>query len=126
MPDIDVLMVTPPGRLEVYQSLGQDFAAIEPPVWSGLIAQFLRSRGLTVAILDAEAEQLTHEQTAQRIADTAPRLAAFSIYGQQPSASTQCMPGANKTARLLKEKSNGEIPTIALGTHPSALPMETM
>ena len=89
---LDVLLVTPPSRVQVYQDLSRDLAAIEPPVWSGLIATFLRQHSCSVAILDAEAEGLNHQQTAERIAVIAPRLAVFVIYGQQPSASTQCMP----------------------------------
>jgi hypothetical protein len=126
MSKLDVLMVTPPSRLEVYQGLSTDYAAIEPPVWSGLIAEFLRRKGYAVAILDAEAEGYTHEQTAQAIVASDPRLAVFAIYGQQPSASTQCMPGGRKTCALLNTATRGEIPTLALGTHPSALPRRTL
>ena len=52
---LDVLLVTPPSRLEVYQKLAGEFAAIEPPVWSSLIAKYLSIRGYNVKILDAEA-----------------------------------------------------------------------
>ena len=37
---LDLLLVTPPSRLEVYQELSNSLAAIEPPVWSALIAEF--------------------------------------------------------------------------------------
>lgn len=122
---MDILLVTPPSRLQVYQSLSNDLAAIEPPVWSGLLAHFLQEKGCQVAILDAEAEQLTHEQTAQRIADIAPKLTVFVIYGQQPSASTQCMPSGRKVAEELKRlKYDGA--TIVMGTHASALPERTL
>src|SRR6185295_5260613 len=93
---IDALFVTPPSRTEIYQDLSTTYAAIEPPVWSGLIAEFMRSRGYFVAMLDAEAEGLTCEQTAKRVADLDPGLIVYMIYGQQPSASTQCMPGGRK------------------------------
>lgn len=96
---LDVLLITPPSRVQVYQELSRDFAAIEPPVWSGLIATFLRQHSCSVAILDAEAEGLNHQQTADRIAAIAPRLAVFVIYGQQPSASTQCMPAGGRCAK---------------------------
>lgn len=121
---LDVLLVTPPSRAQVYQELSRDFAAIEPPVWSGLIATFLRERGCAVAVLDAEAEGLTHQQTAERIAALVPRLAVFVIYGQQPSASTQCMPAGRKVCEMLKTLA--DIPTLVMGTHPSALPKRTL
>ena len=64
---LDVLLITPPSRLEVYQKLASEFAAIEPPVWSSLIAKYLAVRGYNVKILDAEAEFLTHKETADII-----------------------------------------------------------
>jgi anaerobic magnesium-protoporphyrin IX monomethyl ester cyclase len=117
-------MVTPPSRLEVYQALSSDLAAIEPPVWSGLIAAYLQDRGYNVAMIDAEAEGLNHLETAALITEKDPRLAVFCIYGQQPSASTQCLPGGSKTCVQLNKIST--IPTLALGTHPSALPSRTI
>ena len=97
MAQVHALFVTPPSRLEVYQSLSKDFAAIEPPVWSMLISSYLLKKNYKVEILDAEAELLTHEETAEKIAKINPLITVFMIYGQQPSASTQCMPGAIKT-----------------------------
>ena len=122
---VDLLLVTPPSRLEVYQQLSNDLAAIEPPVWSGLIASFIRNRGYNVRMLDAEAEGLTHEQTADAVVRTNPRLAVFVIYGQQPSASTQCMPGGAKVCRLVKAAAS-DLPTMVMGTHASALPQRTL
>ena len=121
---LDVLLVTPPSRVQVYQELSRDFAAIEPPVWSGLIATYLRQQSCSVAILDAEAQGLTHQQTAEQIAAIAPRLAVFVIYGQQPSASTQCMPAGLKACAILNALA--DIPTLVMGTHPSALPKRTL
>ena len=124
MSSLDLLLVTPPSRAEVYQTLSGEFAALEPPVWSSLIAQYALQRGYSVDILDAEAEGLTHAQTAQRILDAAPRLAAFVIYGQQPSASTQCMPGGRKVGEIVGRDS--DIPMLVMGTHASALPKRTL
>lgn len=121
---LDLLLVTAPSRSQVYQSLADEFAAIEPPVWSGLIAQHVKTKGFSVEILDAEAEGLTVEETAQRIVERNPRLAAYSIYGHQPSASTQCLPAARAVA--LHVKNTSSIPQIAFGTHPSALPERTL
>lgn len=120
----DIILISPPSRLEVYQSLSGDLAAIEPPVWAGLIAEFLRSKGLNVHIIDSEAMGLSHEDAAKEVVKYDPELVVFVVYGQQPSASTQCMPGAAKTANFLKKFS--EAPTLVMGTHASALPMRTL
>ena len=124
MPKIDVVLVTPPNRLAVYQGLSNDLAAIEPPVWSGLIAAYLEARGFRVAMIDAEAEGLPHMEAASTIADMEPQLAVFCIFGQQPSASTQCIPGGSKTCMHLNDIA--KIPSLVLGTHPSALPERTL
>ena len=126
MSKIDALLITPPSRLDVYQSLSNEYAAIEPPVWSSLIANYLLKKNYDVQILDAEAENLTHDQAAEKILSINPRLAIFMIYGQQPSASTQCMPGGKKTCLKLNDLSSNEIKTIVLGTHASALPRTTL
>ena len=117
---IDVLLVTPPSREQVYQSLGSDLAAVEPPVWSLLIAEFLRRMGVEARVLDAEAEGYTHEETARKIVDTNAVLTVYVIYGQQPSASTQCMPGGRKVCELVNAETDR--PSLVMGTHASALP----
>lgn len=121
MDHLDLLLVNAPSRIGIYGALSP-LAAVEPSVWAGLIARYCLVRGFAVQILDAEAEGLSIEETAARIVEMNPRLAAFCIYGHQPSASTQCMPGAIATATWLA----GDVPTIALGTHPSALPGRTL
>ena len=126
MSNIDALLITPPSRLDIYQGLADEYAAIEPPVWSSLIANFLIKKGLSADVLDAEAENLTYEQTAEKIAKKNPKLAIFMVYGQQPSASTQCMPGGKKTCLRLNEITSGEIKSIVIGTHASALPKKTL
>ena len=126
MSKIDALLITPPSRLDIYQGLSNEYAAIEPPVWSSLIANYLIKRNYRVRILDAEAENLTHDQTAEKILSIEPVLAIFMIYGQQPSASTQCMPGGRKTCLKLNSLSSNSIKTVVVGTHSSALPKKTL
>ena len=77
MSNVDALLITPSSRLEVYQGLSNDYAAIEPPVWSSLIANYLIKRGYNTQILDAEADNLSHSQTAETIASVNPKLAVF-------------------------------------------------
>ena len=43
MAKLDVLLITPPSRIEVYQKLSGEYAAIEPPVWALLIAKYLKA-----------------------------------------------------------------------------------
>ena len=75
--------------MEVYQNLSNDFAAIEPPV-SSLIANYLKNKNFTVKILDAEADHLNQQETAEEILKEDPK-AVFVVYGynlqHQPHAS---------------------------------------
>ena len=91
----DVVLINPGSRTRIYQSLGARLTAVENPVWAGLIASFVRQRGYSVEIVDAEADDLSPDQAAARIAELAPRLAVVVVYGHQPSASTQNMTGAS-------------------------------
>jgi len=122
---IDLLLVNAPGKKRVYQSLANDLAAYEPPIWAGLIATFARNNGISVEILDAEALHLTYEETVSQIKDYNPLLTVFVVYGQQPSASTQCMLASGEVCQMLKEE-NPEFKTMFMGTHPSALPERTL
>lgn len=126
MSDLDVLLITPPSRTEVYENLAGEYAAIEPPVWSSLIANYLQNKGYTAKILDAEALSINYLKTADIIAKDNPKLAVYMVYGQQPSASTQCMPGGIKTAMQVNNISNKEIDSLIIGTHASALPKVTL
>ncbi len=42
---LDVVLVNPGSRTDIYQVLGSTLTAIEPPVWAGLMATFLRRKG---------------------------------------------------------------------------------
>src|SRR5205085_4121215 len=91
---LDLLLINPGSRTHVYQSLGKTLAAVENPVWAGLMATFCRTRGLSVEVIDAEAEELSAEQVAERVEYLDPVLAVVVVYGHQPSASTQIMTAA--------------------------------
>lgn len=121
----DILLVTPPSRDTVFQDLGKDLVAIEPPVWSTLMATFFRQVGISVEILDAEAESLGFDATARRIIDTQALLTVFVIYGHQPSASTQCMPAGKVVAEKVRLAAPN-LKMLVMGTHASALPERTL
>lgn len=122
---LDLVLINPASRAQVYQSLGSRLAAIENPVWAGLMAEFARRHGLSVEIIDAEALGLTPEQVAEEVAALRARLAVVVVYGHQPSASTQIMPAARHTCRAIKDH-NPEQPILLAGGHVAALPQRTL
>ncbi|MBI3262610.1 MAG: radical SAM protein, partial [Acidobacteria bacterium] len=122
---LDLVLVNPGSRARIYQALGTSLTAIENPVWAGLIATFVRVRGFSVAIVDAEADDLTPDATAARVAELGPRLVAVVVYGHQPSASTQNMTGASACVTALKTLTP-TTPVLMLGGHVAALPERTL
>lgn len=121
----DLVLINPNSRRKVYQSLGTSLAAVEPPIWAGLMAGFVRRHGYRVAVIDAEAEQLTHQQAIERARDLRPRLIAVVVYGHQPSASTQIMPAAAGVCQEAKDQLP-KVPVLLLGGHVAALPERTL
>ncbi len=122
---LDLVLVNPGGRLSVYQALGQNLSAIEPPVWAGLMATFMRKKGFSVLIVDAEALDLNPEETARRIVELDPLLTAVVVFGHQPSASTQNMTGAGLICLAIKQK-NLKAKVLLVGGHVAALPERTL
>lgn len=121
----DLVLINPGNRVQVYQGLGLELAAIEPPVWVGLIATYARKRGYAVAIIDANAENLSPLQVAQRVQNLQPTLTAVVVYGHNPSASTQVMPAAGAICRAIKDR-DPSLKLLLLGGHVAALPERTL
>ena len=122
---VDVALVNPGSLKAVYQDLGRDLSAIEPPSLAGLFATYLRRKGVSVEIVDAPALNLDPAAAASAVHELKPTLVVMVVYGFQPSASTQNMPAAGETCRALKALDPG-IPILMTGTHPAALPERTL
>jgi anaerobic magnesium-protoporphyrin IX monomethyl ester cyclase len=121
----ELALVNPGSRAKIYQSLGARLTAVENPVWAGLIATFVRTKGYTVAIVDAEGDELTPDQAAARVVALKPKLVAAVVYGHQPSASTQNMTGASAIVTAVKTL-DGDLPVLMVGGHVASLPERTL
>ncbi|PWC40328.1 radical SAM protein [Azospirillum sp. TSO22-1] len=122
---LDLLLITPGGRDAIYQELGEELTAVEPPLWAGLIATYCRLKDHRVAIIDSEAERWGPETVAKKVAELKPRLVGMIVYGHQPSASTQMMTAAGPACRAIKAEAP-EVPVIIVGGHVAALPERTL
>lgn len=121
----DLVLIAPGNHRAIYQGLAGSHAALEPPIWAGLLAQAVRQRGYGVTIIDQEAEGWTAERVARQSTAQQPRLIAVVVYGQQPSASTQTMTAAQEVCAQIRGMAFcGK--TIVIGGHPSALPALTL
>ncbi len=125
MGTLDILFVHSNASRKIYQDLAKDFSAIEPPIWAGMLANHCRIKGFSVDILDAEALHLSDEDAARCVADFAPRVVCFVVYGQQPSASSQNMSGAVALAEIIKA-GVPDAKIVFVGGHVAALPREVL
>jgi radical SAM superfamily enzyme YgiQ (UPF0313 family) len=125
MREPDLLLINPGGRELIYQGLGSELSAIEPPLWCRLIAGYALDRGWSVEIIDSEAENRGSAAVAEDVAARRPRLACVVVFGHQPSASTQQMVGAGMLCRAIKEASP-EQKVMIVGGHAAALPERTI
>ncbi len=122
---IDMVIIRPTDRKNIYGRLDNSVSAIEPPLWAALLAAYVRREGFSVKIIDVEAEDLGPKETAQKVAALNPVLAAFVVTGTNLSASTWNMTGTREYVSALKQKSS-ETKTLLWGLHPSALPERTL
>ena len=126
MSTVDIVLVKPGSQNQIYGHLASArLTAIEPPLWAAILAGFLRDKGYSVLLLDAEIENWTYQQTAQTIVEADPVLTSVVVSGTNPSASTMNMTGAERIISCVSEL-NPELKTILTGLHPSALPERTL
>ena len=122
---VDLALINPGGRTRIYQSLGDELTAIEPPLWVRLMAGYARDHGLRIAIIDSEAKEMGPEAVAAAVAHLSPRLVCMVVFGHQPSASTQMMIGATEACAAIRRAAPGT-PILIIGGHVSALPERTL
>lgn len=122
---LDVLLINPGSRSAVYQNLGDEFSAIEPPSLAAMFATYLRRKGCSVDLVDMPAQNFRPADVAAYVQSAEPTLIVMVVYGFQPSASTQNMGCAGETCRAIKDL----LPytkILMTGTHPAALPARTL
>ncbi len=123
---VDVLFINPGHTASVYQGLANDLSALEPPTLAALFATYLRQGGASVDIVDAPVFGMGPDEVAELVAGHyRPKLIVLAVYGFQPSASTQNMTSAGMICRLVKERMPA-CPILLTGTHPAALPEQTL
>jgi len=121
---LDIVLINPGDRKAVFQDLGKDLTAIEPPFQIASYASYLRNEGFNIDIIDANALNISPEQTAEQVKELNPILVAVIVYGNQPSASTQNMTISGRIVTAIKETTNAKV--VIGGLHPSALPKSTL
>jgi len=121
----DMLIIRPTDRSRIYGLLDSEVSAIEPPLWSALLAAYVRRKGYSVRIIDVEAEALDPAAAAEKACSWNPTLVVFTVTGSNLSASTWHMTGARDYIRAFQTR-RPTTKTLLWGLHPSALPERTL
>ena len=117
----DLLVIKPGAQKDLYQGLSKSLSGLEPPLWGALLAGYIRDKGYSVKMVDAEIEPERVIPEAKKD----PRLIAIVASGTNPSASTMSMVGVRTILKEFKKESlYSEV--ILMGLHPSALPERTL
>ena len=125
MSQIDLVLINPASRAQVYQGLGKELAAVENPVWAGPDGE-LQPRARPVGRDNRRrGGAIVSRGSGGTRAQTGPVLAAVVVYGHQPSASTQIMTASGQVCAALKQQLP-EQPVLLLGGHVAALPARTL
>jgi anaerobic magnesium-protoporphyrin IX monomethyl ester cyclase len=111
-----ILLLLPPKLNEMKRDVGA--LMISPHIGVAYIAAYLRSAGHAVSIADAVAECLNPHDIGNILSKTKPDIVGLS-------AMTDRIHDAAAIAELVK-KNNPKIKTVVGGSHPSALPKETL
>jgi len=122
---VDALFINPGNHKKTYQDLSKEYTAVATPVWTLLLAHYIRKKGYTTKIYDVNVEGWDEDTAKDVMSKYDPCLVVMMVYGHNPSASTQTMPAAGKIARDIKSY-NKDIPIAMGGIHPSALPDRTL
>lgn len=117
---IDVFLAYPPLSLQErygQRNVGENYGQ-QPPLGLALLAAYIRQKGFTVKIIDAQAENLTAEDLVLRVCQENPRIIGIS-------ALTSIFYRAAACAEALRLKLPDTLLIIG-GHHASILPEQTM
>jgi len=120
------LLIINPGQGDNYKGYSEA-RAYEPPLWAGMIANFVRNYGYSVDILDANIFGFDTSEYVNNLMINYenPKLIAVVVYGHNPTASTTVMPEAGRICREIKKIHPGQ-KIIMIGGHVAALPERTL
>ena len=125
MNNVDVVLIKPNDKKNVYGTVPGKYTAIDPPYWLALMGGWLRDQGINVFLIDAEHADEDPADTAKKIATLKPALVGILSIGSNLTACTWKMHGSGVLANAIKSE-NKELPIFIWGQHVSALPEKTL
>jgi len=114
---LDLLLINPGNRMEIYGQVGE-LHCVAPPIGIGMIAAFIRNKGFSVEILDAQALNISPAEVGSIVKQKNPLLVGVSAFTPQMTAATEIIAFIKKDAPYVK--------TVIGGHHSAALPERTL
>ncbi len=124
MSNLDLLLVFPNNRRNAYGILADNVAAVTVPLQTALSASYVRKAGFSVQVLDADAENLSPEETARRISAAGAGLVLMSTDSLNSGDVTK-MGAASELLRELRRTAPGTRVMLE-GVVPSAFPEQML
>lgn len=121
----ELVLLRPNDKKSVYNGVTPGMTASDPPYWLALMGGWLKAQGVNIHLIDAEAENISPEETAEQIKKIGPALVGLLTIGSNLTASTWKMNGASELATAIKNVSP-ETPLFMWGFHVSAIPEQTL
>ena len=112
---LDLLLVNPSNRTDQFAELSE-LATIAQPVGISSIANYIKSKGLSVEVFDAEANGFTVNQTIEYIKDKNPRIMGISAFTTKMTS----------TIEIIKGLRYSTIVPVLGGHHATAIPSQTL
>lgn len=125
MENIELLIIRPNDKREIYGTVPSAATASDPPYWLALMGGYMRKQGIAVALIDAEGENLSPEETVKRIQAHQPALVGILTLGSNLTASTWKMHGASMLATEIRRQCPSQLQFL-WGYHVSAIPEQTL
>ena len=121
-----IILATVNTKKALYSTTADEFSAIAPNVQMGLLTAYIKSKNITVDVLDAEVEGISFDAFIQLIEQEEPLLVGFVCSGANPSSSTMAMAGIVDFFEYYNQVAQKPIKTFIWGSHPTVLPERTL
>ena len=115
--NLDLLLVNPGNRISQFGNVSE-YATVAQPLGIAMLANFLREKGYSIDLFDAEVHNLGPREAVDEILKYNPRAVGLTAF-------TTKMTAAGKIMSILKEVSP-DIITLVGGHHVSAVPRKTL
>ncbi len=120
-----IILATINAKNKLYGATASDFSAVAPNIQQGLLAQYIRSKGLRVETIESDVLNITIQDLVHILKEKKPRLLGIIATGANPASSTMAMDGVNAFfAQYLPNKDNTA--SFVWGPHPTVLPERTL